>query len=107
MRELPMKDMLKEKGATFEERYGVEVPVTVTDLKKEYQLVRETVGITDFSYMQKFRISGDEGLDILDQLFAGNVAKIRYCRVLHTFLANQQGELAAATSTGGTSNKGW
>ncbi len=93
MRTLPLRDLLAAQGASFKERYGIEVPTVISDPKKEYHLIRDTVGITDFSFMQKYRISGDTGVDLLDQLFAGNVAKIRFCRVLHTFLANKQGQL--------------
>ncbi|MDP8266553.1 MAG: hypothetical protein P9M07_06375 [Candidatus Aceula meridiana] len=95
MRALPLHDILEAKGASFEERCGVEITSTVSDKKKEYSMIRDGVGITDFSFMQKFRISGDSGVDVLDQLFAGNVAKIRFCRVLHTFLADEKGELVA------------
>jgi len=95
MRALPLHDMLKAKGASFQERYGVEVVSAFSGLKKEYSLIRDGVGITDFSFMQKFRIGGDAGVDLLDQIFAGNVAKIRFCRVLHTFLADESGQLVA------------
>jgi aminomethyltransferase len=95
MRKLPLHDLLAANGASFKERYGVDVPSVVSDLKKEYQIIRDAVGVTDFSFVQKFRVSGDTGVDLLDKLFAGNVAKIRFCRVLHTFLADDQGNLAA------------
>ena len=95
MRKLPLHDLLAKNGASLKERYGVEVPSVVHDLKKEYQIIRDAVGITDFSFLQKFRVSGDVGVDLLDKLFAGNVAKIRFCRVLQTFLADEKGNLAA------------
>lgn len=95
MRKLALHDLLKEKGATFQERCGVEIVSAVKDLETEYKIIRDGVGITDFSFMQKFRVSGDAGVDMLDQLFAGNVAKIRFCRVLHTFLADENGFLVA------------
>ena len=95
MRQLPLRDLLASQGATFQERYGVEVPCVISDLKKEYGLIRDAVGITDFSFMQKYRVSGDTGVDLIDRMFAGNVAKIRFYRVLHTFLADEQGRLVA------------
>jgi aminomethyltransferase len=49
------------------------------------------VGLTDFSFVQKFRVPEDKGVDFLDALLAGNVAKIRFGRVLHTFLADAEG----------------
>ena len=95
MRTLPLRDILAHKGAAFQERYGVQVPLAFSDLETEYRLIRDKVGITDFSYMQKFRISADAGLDFLDNLFVGNVAKTRFCRVLHTFLSDLDGNIIA------------
>ncbi len=95
MRILPLHDILAQKGAVFQERYGIQVPLAGSDLKAEYRLVREAVGITDFSYMQKFIIPADAGVDFLDNIFVGNVAKTRFCRVLHTFLSDPQGNIIA------------
>ncbi len=95
MRTLPLHDILAHKGAAFQERYGVQVPLAFSDLETEYRLIRDKVGITDFSYLQKFRISADAGLDFLDNLFVGNVAKTRFCRVLHTFLSDPDGNIVA------------
>lgn len=95
MRTLPLRGILSRKGVSFEERHGVEVPSAAADLKTEYHKVRDAVGITDFSSMQKFRFSGEGRVDFLDALFPGNVAKIRFCRVLHTFLADESGFLMA------------
>lgn len=95
MRTFPLHDILEHKGAAFQERYGVQVPLAFSDLETEYRLIRDKVGITDFSYMQKFRISAEAGLDFLDNLFVGNVAKTRFCRVLHTFLSDPDGNIIA------------
>lgn len=95
MRRLPLHDILLDKGASFEERCGAEIVSAVNGSREEYRMIRDAVGITDFSFMQKYRVTGDTGVDWLDRLFAGNVAKIRFCRVLHTFLADDQGHLVA------------
>lgn len=95
MRISPLKDRFSLSGASFTERYGTEVAVNVYEKKREYDFVRNSVGLTDFSYMQKFRIPEDQGLDFVDSLLAGNVAKVRFGRVLHTFLSDDQGYLLA------------
>lgn len=95
MKTLPLRDFLVGKGASFQERFGVEIPSTFSDPRIEYSMIRDGVGITDFSSMQKFRIAADTGVDFLDAVFAGNVAKTRFCRVLHTFLADEEGNLIA------------
>ena len=95
MRVSPLKDELARHGAGFTERYGCEIVSRVHDMQTEYNAVRQTVGITDFSYMQKFRFPEESGLDSLDGLVAGNVAKVRFGRVLHTFLPDREGMLCA------------
>jgi aminomethyltransferase len=95
MRISPLKSALTAHGAIFAERYGCEVAARFHDSKTEYTSIRETVGITDFSSMQKFRFPEETGLDCLDGLVAGNVAKVRFGRVLHTFLPDDQGMLVA------------
>jgi aminomethyltransferase len=85
----------KFASATFNDRFGVELVTSVSDLKSEYKHIRDAVGLTDFSYAQRFRVPEENGLDFLDSLFAGNVAKVRFGRVLHTFLADDNGFLVA------------
>lgn len=95
MRVSPLRAQLVAAGAQFEDRYGVEVPLRVADLKTEYSAVRNAVGLTDFSWMRVFRLPEDKGLDLLDALVAGNVPKIRFGRALHTLLADPEGYLTA------------
>jgi len=95
MRVSPVREALLAVEPSFTERFGVEVVSSVSDLPVEYRRVRETVGITDFSYTQVYRVPEQSGVDFLDSLVAGNVAKLRYGRVLHTFLADDDGMLVA------------
>jgi glycine cleavage system aminomethyltransferase T len=95
MRVSPLKDECARQGALFSERFGCEIVTRVHDMQTEYNAIRQTAGITDFSFMQKFRVPEEEGLDCLDGLVAGNVAKIRFGRVLHTFLPDDEGLLVA------------
>jgi len=57
--------------------------------------VRDALALTDVSYMQRFSFPEDKGLDFLDSLCAGNVAKVRFGRMLHTFIADENGHLLA------------
>jgi aminomethyltransferase len=95
MRTSPMRNLLAAQGATFKERFGSEIPQAFNDVGSEYNLVRNSVAIADFSYMQKYRIPEAGAIDFLDNLVAGNVARLRFGRVLHTFLADDHGELIA------------
>jgi aminomethyltransferase len=95
MRKSSLRDIYAVAGATFSERYGVEVPSKVADLQTEYTFVRDAVGITDFSHLQMYIVPEDTGLDFLDSIMAGNIAKIRFGRILHTFLPDKEGMIAA------------
>lgn len=95
MRQSPLKKRFADIGASFSERYGTEIVSNIYGKEKEYNFIRKTAGLTDFSFMQKFKLPEECGLDFLDRLLAGNVAKVRFGRVLHTFLADTEGLLAA------------
>jgi aminomethyltransferase len=88
-----LKGKFAGAGALFRERHGAEVTARVSERPEEYAAVRDAVGLTDFSFLHKFRVPAERGLDYLDALLAGNVPKIRFGRVLHTFLADSDGQL--------------
>jgi len=95
MRISPLKDQLAAAGAVFRERHGVEVVSHFGPLAAECVAVREAAALTDFSFVRAFTLPETPGIDFLDALLAGNVPKIRFGRVLHTFLADAGGFLAA------------
>jgi aminomethyltransferase len=95
MRALPLHDLLTPYRASFAERHGAEVVTSFADLAVEYRRVRDSVGLTDFSFCQRYRIPEERGVDFLDRVVAGNVPKVRYGRILHTFIADEQGMLLA------------
>jgi len=91
MRTLPLKAELGKQGAEFAECNGVETVARCADFESEYTAVRDAVALTDFSFMQMYRVPEETGIDFLDSLVAGNVAKIRFGRVLHSFIADESG----------------
>lgn len=90
-----LTEKLKGLGATTEERNGVEVVTASANADKEYSYVRDGVGITDFSSARLYRVPEEEGIDFLDELFPGNVAQLRFGRILHTFLPDEEGNIVA------------
>ena len=95
MRISPLHDKLAGSGASFTERCVIEITSNFTDFITEHNYIRNSVGLTDFSHLKKYTIPENTGLDFLDNLFAGNVAKTRFGRILHTFLANEKGDIVA------------
>jgi glycine cleavage system aminomethyltransferase T len=95
MRSSPIHDRFASHNAVFSERFGTEIVSMVFDAETEYRTVREAAGITDFSFMQRFKFPEEKGLDFLDSICAGNVVKLRFGRMLHTFLPDAGGHLVA------------
>lgn len=95
MRKTPLHDFFAAAGARFQERHGAEICAAVSTPEAEYSLIRDGVALSDASYMQVFRIPEAGAVDVLDPLLAGNVARTRFGRLLHTFLADDEGFLAA------------
>ena len=91
MRISPLKHKFEQQNAVFSERFGTEIISHIHEESTEYQAIRNSVGLTDFSFMQKFRFPEETGIDFLDEQVAGNVAKVRFGRVLHTFLPDENG----------------
>ncbi len=95
MRASQFHDCFAKKNAVSGERFGAEVVTRVADRSTEYHLVRDSVALTDASFMQRFSFPEDKGLDFLDSLCAGNVARVRFGRLLHTFIADEGGAVIA------------
>lgn len=95
MRTSPLKHALLADGAAFAARYGTEVVASCAEAARECGWVRNAVGLTDFSFTQRYRIPEEKAVDFLDTLLAGNVARTRFGRMLHTFLPDEHGMVAA------------
>ena len=95
MRSSPLREKLAAAGAVFRERHGVEVAAHFGNPRAECGAVRDAAALADFSFARVFTLPETPGIDYLDALLAGNVPKIRFGRVLHTFLADNNGLLAA------------
>jgi len=93
MRTSPLHNQFQALGAEFAAQHGREIVARLADQKTEYLAVREAVALTDFSFVQKFRVPEEKGMDLLDALVGGNVPRIRFGRVLHTFLLDDAGYL--------------
>jgi aminomethyltransferase len=95
VRTSPLKSKLAAAGAIFRERHGVEIAAHFGDVQAECRAVRDAAALADVSFLHAFTLPETPGIDFLDALLAGNVPKIRFGRVLHTFLADAAGNLAA------------
>lgn len=95
MRTSHLRNIWQAAGAVFGERYGTEVVSAFSNTAAEYALIRNSVGLTDFSFAQMYRIPEEKAVDFLDSFLAGNVARTRFGRMLHTFLPDEDGNVVA------------
>lgn len=95
MRTSPLEKNLAAAGAVFGERHGVRIAERVLGPEAEYCLVRDSVAASDASHMQRFIVPEASAIDALDPLLAGNAARIRFGRMLHTFMADENGRVIA------------
>lgn len=93
MRRSPIHHLLADLGARFVKRGTYETVGSFSDEESEYNSVRNTIGLSDFSHMQVFSGNPDDVIFGLDEALTGNVANIRYGRVLHTLLLNEEGRI--------------
>ena len=84
----------EQAGASFENRYGVKTPASLSSSAEEYAMVRDAAALSDASTCRCSACRKHRQLT-LDPLLAGNVARTRFGRMLHTFLADDNGFVVA------------
>ena len=97
MRELILKNRWQSKGAQFGSLGGVQCVKNFGDVKKELFAIRNSAALCDFSFVKKFEFDEGDGIDFLDSILAANILKLRYGKIVDTFLADESGKIAAET----------
>ena len=96
-----MKTMLlKENWANAEEFacvVGSEAVAVYKSLKDEYAALRNSVLLSDLSYLKPFIYTESDAIDNLDAVLTSNILKLRYGKVVDSFFADNNGNIAAET----------
>jgi aminomethyltransferase len=95
MRASPAASWLVNAGAVMTERDGAPAVAHYGDVAAEVRAVRQAAGLMDAGHVLVFKGTVDDAIYPLDEVFAGNVANLRYGRVLHTLLADEAGLVVA------------
>ncbi len=95
MRELILKNKWENIGAKFGELANAECVENFGNSLEELAKLRSTVAMCDISFVRKFEYEENDGIDFLDTVLAANVLKLRYGKILNTFLADDNGDVAA------------
>lgn len=95
MRDLKLAGKFASFGAEFCEINGAQAVKSVAGFAQECDALRKGATLTDFSFVRRFVYDESDGLDFLDGALAQNILKLRYGRIVDTFLASEDGEVAA------------
>ena len=60
-------------------------------IKKEYECVRNDIGLFDVSHMGVFKVTGDDSAIFLDRVLSNNIGKLNNNQALYTLLCNESG----------------
>ena len=105
MQQLTLKQTWLAEGAQIETLPMCEYIAKVSDIKQEMSALRNSVVLSDCSYVKKLRFDEADGADFLDEKLAANILKLRYGKSLDTFLADEEGNICAATTVANIEDK--
>jgi len=89
------RQALEGLGARFEDRAGLPAVAGFGDVDREVLAVRKDLGLCPMTHVRLFRGSVDDALYPLDEVLTGPVSRLRFGRVLHTLLLDEDGLVAA------------
>ena len=76
LRKPPIRDAHAERGATFTEFGGWDMPVEFDSIRDEHDAVRESAGVFDVSHMGEIAVSGPDATRLMQRLTTNDVTKL-------------------------------
>ena len=76
LKRTPFYDVHEQAGAKLIDFGGWEMPVQYSGIKDEHHAVRSGVGLFDVSHMGEFYVSGQEALDLVQQITINDASKL-------------------------------
>ncbi|MFZ0172372.1 MAG: aminomethyltransferase family protein [Acidimicrobiales bacterium] len=73
--------------------FGYLAPSAVTDTAEEYQAVRQSAGLMDFSMLRKVDLEGGGALELLNSLVTRDLAKVRPGHIAYGALTDAAGKM--------------
>lgn len=93
-KETPVYERLKPLAADWIDLFGYWAPtVLTTDADAEYQAVRETAALMDFSMLRKIDIDGAGSLDLVNGIVARDVSKLSAGQIAYGPLCDEDGKM--------------
>lgn len=89
----PLYDEHASNGAVFEDYHGAAVPARFSNALAEYQAVRNTAGLFDFSFRAKLIMRGEHCVRFLHRIVSNDVKNLAPGRGIYATLLNPQGHI--------------
>jgi aminomethyltransferase len=91
LRKPPLRDIHAERGATFTEFGGWDMPVEFDSIRTEHEAVREAVGIFDVSHMGEVLVSGPDAETLMQRLTTNDVSRLSPGRAQYSMITDSEG----------------
>ena len=93
MRQLPLHAQHLKEGAQFHERTGWEIPSRYGEVTKEYEAVRQAVGIADLSHRGAIRVTGPDRVKWLQSILSNDILPLTSGSGLYASLLSAKGKM--------------
>ena len=91
LRKPPLRDVHDERGATFTEFGGWDMPVEFDSIKVEHRAVREEVGVFDVSHMGEVEVAGPDAETLMQRLTSNDVTALDAGDSQYAMITDEQG----------------
>jgi glycine cleavage system T protein len=95
MKKLPLYDTHLALGANFTQKGDWLIPEDYGDTHKEYQAVRNGIGISDLSHRGKLRLSGKDHLKFLQGMLTNDVMKLDAGKGMYAAILTVKGRMVS------------
>jgi glycine cleavage system T protein len=89
----PILDLQKDAGATLGETHGWQLPSVYSSVDEEYEAARRAVGLVDRSHVGRLRLTGEDGLDLLNRLSTNELEDLAVGQGRPTVLTSNKGRV--------------
>jgi len=91
LRTPPLRELHADRGATFTEFGGWDMPVEFDSIRTEHAAVRESAGLFDVSHMGEILVSGPDATTLTDRLVTNDVAALDAGEAVYAAITDEDG----------------
>jgi glycine cleavage system T protein len=89
----PILDLQNDAGAKLGENHGWQLPSVYSSVADEYEAARRGVGLVDRSHVGRLRLTGEDGLDLLNRLSTNELEDLAVGQGRSTVLTSNKGRI--------------